>query len=60
MNSLFRSSLECWEENLLQKKKKERRGSNLNAAIKPYYWDPEFVLNRGKLAMQIFLVTNYP
>lgn len=60
MDSLFGSSPERWEEKLLQKKKRQGRGSNLKAAIKPYYWDPGFVLNRGKLAMQIFLVTNYP
>lgn len=36
-------------------KKKKGRGSNLKATIKQYYWDPGFVLNGGKLAMQIFL-----
>lgn len=60
MNSLFRNLLKCGEEKLLLKKKRHGRGSKLNAAVKPYYWDPGFVLNGGKLAMQIFLVTNYP
>lgn len=51
--------LSVGRKNSSKKKKRQGRGSNLKAAIKPYYWDPGFVLNRGKLAMQIFLVTNY-
>lgn len=59
MLSLFGNLLICGEETL-DKKKEMGGGSNISAAIKSYYGDPGFVLNRIKLAMQIFLLANYP
>lgn len=59
VRSLFGNLLICGDE-LLDKKKEMGGGSNLSAAIKLYCGEPGFVLNRVKLAMQIFLLTNYP